>query len=355
MSGLAKRIGLLILVSLVIVATLMGPGCAQEPAPLPSPAPTPAPTPTESVTWKFVEGFAVGHWYTIGAQKMCDLVSKRTDGMFTIELYPSATLYPQKEQFTACIDGLIEMVTMPGAYAEHVVPALGMAGLPLLFPLEEQMYRLLDDAEARDIIERACLEVGLMPLGRVAGFGGIYLWTKDKVETAEDLAGMPIRAAGKSLAMAIDLLGGSAVSISGAEAYAALQRGTVRGQVQSQGSCIAQKIYEVIAYGVQKPAFNQADAQIYVNLDAYNALPKQFQKVLADAIDEVVLVLREDVKGITEEGWGELQAEGIQLVTFSAAETDRWQRTVRPVWDELAAKVGPDGQKMLELALKALK
>ena len=99
------------------------------------------------------------------------------------------------------------------------------------------------------------------------------LHTTFKVARIDDLKGQKIRSAGPYQSAAIELLGGTAVSgipISGAAE--ALSRGVVQGVLSDWNGMVAFRIGDAAKFHFEVP-IGTAAAGVFMNLEAYNALP----------------------------------------------------------------------------------
>ena len=99
------------------------------------------------------------------------------------------------------------------------------------------------------------------------------LHTTFKVARIDDLKGQKIRSAGPYQSAAIELLGGTAVSgipVSGAAE--ALSRGVVQGVLSDWNGMVAFRIGDAAKFHFEVP-MGTAAAGVFMNLEAYNALP----------------------------------------------------------------------------------
>ena len=106
------------------------------------------------------------------------------------------------------------------------------------------------------------------------------LHTNFKLERLEQLKGQKIRSAGPYQSAAIELLGGTPVSgipVSGAAE--ALSRGVVQGVLSDWNGMVAFRIGDAAKHHFEVP-IGTAAAGVFMNLEAYNALPPQARAVI---------------------------------------------------------------------------
>jgi TRAP-type C4-dicarboxylate transport system substrate-binding protein len=101
-----------------------------------------------------------------------------------------------------------------------------------------------------------------------------------KLAKIDDLKGQKIRSAGPYQSAAIELLGGTPVSgIPVSQAAEALSRGVVQGVLSDWNGMIAFRIADAAKNHFEVP-IGTAAAGVFMNLDAYNALPAAAKAVI---------------------------------------------------------------------------
>src|SRR5690606_35618966 len=77
-----------------------------------------------------------------------------------------------------------------------------------------------------------------------------YLWTVDKpIRRPEDVRGMRLRVAGEIEGETVKALGGAPVTMGSAEAYEAIERGTIDGLVSYIGTVVSRDLQRIVKYG----------------------------------------------------------------------------------------------------------
>jgi TRAP-type C4-dicarboxylate transport system substrate-binding protein len=103
-------------------------------------------------------------------------------------------------------------------------------------------------------------------------------WAKEPRQTA-DLSGVKIRVNGKIPAQAVQLLGGTPISMTGGEMYEALQRGTVDAVASSWAGFEPYKLAEVTSYHLEVPLAGTPSMH-FMARKKFELLPKEVQDAI---------------------------------------------------------------------------
>jgi TRAP-type C4-dicarboxylate transport system substrate-binding protein len=179
--------------------------------------------------------------------------------------------------------------------------------------------------------------------------------TTFKLAKVDDLKGQKIRAAGPYQSAAIELLGGTPVSgIPVPQAAEALSRGVVQGVLSDWNGMIAFRIADAAKNHFEVP-IGTAAAGIFMNLDAYNALPAAAKTVI-DGESGVKLSRNHGIE------FDKRYRENIEKTkpdkqhTFvfpSEAERQAIKQRLQPITDRWIAD-NPDGRKRYDAAVSAI-
>ncbi len=190
--------------------------------------------------------------------------------------------------------------------------------------------------------------------GSMPGSYGYYVLKSSNIFGLKDFKGKKIRASGKPVEVALAKLGASPQSIALAEAIAAMQTGVIDGQVWSFRAALTYKIQDVVHYVSFWP-FYGAESVTIVNKIVFNKLPPDVQKIVEDVSREVEKDLIENVLLGGDKDIEEMKATG--KMTFLKPDKDAVDKArdiCRPIWDDWANKVKPDGPEAIASIKKAL-
>ncbi len=161
-------------------------------------------------------------------------------------------------------------------------------------------------------------------------------FTKEKLESFDDLKGMKIRAPSiEGVIAGLEQVGAKPTVIPFNELYGALQQGVVDGMATLGNLMISQKFYEVTKYCYQNDWGIGLDKQM-MNVGAWNSLSKEQQSILVDTFNELepqdFFRATEDAEKTNFAKWRELNgADTTPMLDASAA-----QRTLEPAIKKLA-------------------
>jgi TRAP-type C4-dicarboxylate transport system substrate-binding protein len=180
--------------------------------------------------------------------------------------------------------------------------------------------------------------------------------TKKAFAKVEDWKGAKIRVYGAETAELTKALGGAPVNIPFGEVYTALQRNVADGAVTSATNAEPMKFFEVTKF-INYWFISGAGIEFLgMNKKAFNALPKDLQQVVLDAVKESRFEDKEweDAKAWDARAKKRCAELGMTIVDVSPAEIEKARKMVKPAWDNWLKRTGAEGKRALELAEKAL-
>ena len=264
-----------------------------------------------------------------------------SDGQITFDWYDSGTLLEADQLVPGLTQGVADLIFTTSSYISSTYPILGVYELPfMLDTFEDQREALAFDSELRGFLNEQLAEQNLMSIGTMPTTFQ-WIWTADKqITSPEDVEGMRIRVAGPLEGRTVEALGGSPVTMSSAEVYEALERGTIDGLISYIGTIPGRSLQEVIKYGAAAP-FGAYSVDAYVRADWFEELPEAHQEALLEAgrvyseqgTEEMVQVHEGEYREAIESAGveiTELDAEQIAVFEEAVAETyDQWKATVK--------------------------
>ncbi len=263
-------------------------------------------------------------------------IGKRTEGRVKITVYPGGALTKAPQCYEGVVSGISDLGMSCFAYTRGRFPLLEGLDLPLGYPNGTTATRIATQMALKYQPE----EISDTHVLYIHAHGPGILATKKPVHSLEDLSGLKVRATGLSSKI-VESLGGAPVGMSQPETYEALQKGVVEATFCPVETLKGWKQGEVIEYITDTSAIGYTTAMFVVmNLDAWNDLPEDLQKILTEVSAEWV-----DKHGAA---WDQADAEGQAFVeelgretfTLSEEEQQRWKEKVKPILDEYVANAG---------------
>jgi TRAP-type C4-dicarboxylate transport system substrate-binding protein len=331
-------------VVITILALSLIPACTAA-----VPDTTPAP---QKITLNFVDQWKLDHFVVKNVMEVFAEIEKRSKGRLEIIRTGGAEIIPAADQLTACGKGSIDMVVGATTYFAGVVPEAAILGLPVVpwnFNTEFKLsYAVGDDLDKifQKKVNVKCLLSSYCPCG-------MYIFTNTKeVTSVADMKGLKIRTIGGLDSLLLDALGAVPTRVASAEVYSAAERGIIDGGSRPTAAVIDWKEYEVWKYMVKTPLSFQPLCQFFINLDTWNKLPSDIQKLLIDtplAISPSWLKYYEDTENAAIAA---LAAKGVKVVDLKPDEIKKWQSIPVPVAEAYFLKQNPENGQLLLDELK---
>ena len=198
-----------------------------------------------------------------------------------------------------------------------------------------------------DVTEK---RVGVKLLGLTSGPVGFAIFTKKPVTSPAGFKGMKMRSTPTYLPLG-EALGATMIQVPYPEVYNALERGVVDGYFSPVVGTLANKLYEQICC-MLKPFFWTVRTWLYVNMDTWNKLTPEQQKVLTDSM-------------IATENWTEgyfndvikkeldtlVNEHGMKVIEFKGDEAKSFRKMAyESSWKKYLPNSPEYGKKIRELA-----
>ncbi len=349
-----KHFKFLVLISLLTLLVGILAGCSQ---PEPSSEPEPTQVDEENVE-RISINLRLAHFWpathcaeTILAQSWAALVNEVTDGQITITSYPGETLLTAAEIYDGVYNGIADIGISCFSYTRGRFPLLEAFELP---GIVYNNSKAASKVAWEGIKKLNPLEVQDTKLMMVLTTGPGDLFTKVPVRNLEDLQGLEIRATGLS-AKTLETLGATPVAMPQSEAYEAMSRGVVQGNLAPLETLEGWRHAEVTDYVTLTPFLYNTLFFVTMNLDVWNSIPLHLQEVITEAtenfFDEVAIGLW-DMQNESAIDFAVAETNQ-EIIELSDEEKTKWIELVQPIQDqfieEMAAK-GLDGAGALQIA-----
>ena len=267
------------------------------------------------------------NWYA-------DEIAERTNGAVKIKIAWASTLAGPKDMPDAVRTGSIDIAHLPWvAFHPSLVPlhtitmkcsafranrplALWMAALKLYdeFPEFDEEYK-----------SNNMIRVGYR------GTGGINIETKKPIKVIEDFKGLKIVVHGLVDQTLIKAAGGVPVAMMPNQVADNMLKGVIDGAGNATTSSVRFKTFEAAKYYIRfaEPVLGQDTGfAITMNLDTWNKLSPDIQKIFLEVRDEYPLKFAEfDIKD-TEKAYKTIEEAGLEIINFPASETERWKALI---------------------------
>lgn len=286
-------------------------------------------------------------------QGWIEAVEEATDGLVTGVSYPGATLTEAGQEYEAAASGIADIGFGVFGYDRGRFPLLEVFELPGI---------IYNDAEVASYVLRDAIEqfqpeeIMDTKMLLVYSTGPGHLYTKEPVETLEDLQGMEIRGFGRTVDT-LDALGAVPTAMPQADAYEAIDRGVVSGNLAPLEVLEGWNQAEVTDYITMTPFLYNATFFFTMNLDVWNDIPTELQDIIEEVNEEffvetasrLFLDMNESALNFAVEETGQ------EIIELSDEEQERWLNKVRPLLEEWVTEMEAEGlpaREIYELTLE---
>ena len=315
--------------------------------------PMPAGAQAKPVVWNLPTVAAPSYFHTVNYNALAARVKEKSGGRMEIRVHPASSLYPSAELIPAVLDGRTELGTVLASYLTDVLLEIGPLELPFMTgSVEEHKKAAL---QLRPFYTERFARQGLKLLS-IHAWPSQQIFSTVPIRSVADWKGKKIRVYGADSANIARLLGAAPVNINFGEVYSALEKRTVDGAMTSATNAEPMKFFEVAKYLDYWYLAGAAMEWLVANQKAWDALPKDLQHVVLEALKETNLEEKEwqDAIAADERARKRLPELGMTVVDPPREEIEKARRIAQGAWDIWLQRTGADGKRALELALKAL-
>ncbi|WP_146617695.1 TRAP transporter substrate-binding protein [Rhodoplanes serenus] len=284
----------------------------------------PLETAAQTVTLRMVGSWAPGFSPSADVgHKFKDLVNQHGAGKVAIRYIGAEDVVPPFDQPEALVNGVFDVWYGAPNYWAGVVPGGDITELsPFLAPdggpgsaLHQFMVKLYERR-------------GVRFLGHAAGDLGVgthYITTRKRVARIEDLKGMKIRVAPVTRHF-VQAAGAESITLPPAEIFLAMDRGTVDGFSWPVADAFTRYGWQNVSkFLIDQPMY-RSGVSIVVNQRAWSRLSKEAQDVLMRAVAETQTWTRGWFAENLDKQKAAMRAAGMEIVTLSEADRDRWTK-----------------------------
>jgi TRAP-type C4-dicarboxylate transport system substrate-binding protein len=238
--------------------------------------------------------------------------------------------------------GLVDLADVLPTYVSGDVPLIEGVDLPGFFSLDEW-----DKGHKSHVAWHKVMKANQDKLGGVflGSYGYAYqvLFSRKPVQSLADLKGMKVRVFGAAQTDFIRALGAEPVSLTVAEVYSALERGTVDAAITGTIAGYNLKWYEVTKYMVDFQ-IGPVMIALVASKRSWDRLPADLRKPLQDIGNELTVRGWELAKTSTTDGIEQNKKKGMTWVPlkpeWKPVIRDAVQKVVLPGWVKRAGAEG---------------
>jgi TRAP-type mannitol/chloroaromatic compound transport system substrate-binding protein len=219
-----------------------------------------------------------------GCEVMAKAVAEATDNKFQIQTFAAGEIVPGLAIVDAVQNGTVEIGHTASYYYFGKDPTFAFGTSVAFGPnqrINQGWYTLGGGKEVLDEFYKKYNMVSLLAGNTGCQMGG---WYRKEINTVDDLKGLKMRIGGFP-GRVLQKLGGVPQQIAGGDIYPALEKGTIDA-AEWVGPYDDEKLgFYKVAPHYYSPGWWEGGSMLFsfVNLDKWNALPKNYQAVLTQA------------------------------------------------------------------------
>ncbi|NKB48668.1 MAG: hypothetical protein GKS02_04790 [Alphaproteobacteria bacterium] len=280
-------------------------------------------------------------------------LERMSGGKIKVETSWSQSVHSVREGRKATRTGLSDHAPCFSLYTSRDYNMVGGLGLPFLFNNSHEAVATAEHLYPKYLKEE--FERFRVKTMREAHTGPYHLYNNKPVATLEDVKGMKVRAGGGTHSQIIAALGATQVSMPGADAYTAVQRGTLDAIHFNDAAALIFKLHEVAKFRSSN-GFNVLTIEYCMSADWFDDLPADLQVVVNNWGRQMAIA-----EGVGFYDYGGqvnvaiMQEKGLQKVDITGAELDRWRNAVSGVEAAWIADTEKKGLPAAEFIAEAKK
>jgi len=296
--------------------------------------------------------------FTENTEKLAELVAKKTDGAFTLNISYGG-LSNNRENLDGISIGAFEMAQFCAGYHRDKNPTITVLELPFLGveTLEQERalsMALYDHPAVKADMERwnaTLLMPSPMPQYNLVGMG-------DAPRSLDDFEGLSVRATG-GIGEAMEAVGAVPTSMSATEVRQAMDSGVVKAVAFAPHAHMAFGTIENGDWWTENLNPGTVNCPVVANTDALNSLSDEHREALMGSIEEALDHYVDNYQNNTLEAWGPaLEERGIEVISFDEESIAKFEQSVAgPAaedWVENMSDRGLPAQELYDFATETL-
>jgi TRAP-type C4-dicarboxylate transport system substrate-binding protein len=268
--------------------------------------------------------------------RFVEAVNERGQGVVRIDVKGGPEVIPNPQLGTAQQSGLIDMLHTPAGLYLELVPEGEVLAASSLPPAEARA------SGAWDLIDSIYQQKGNAKLlAHMNASAGFHIWTVDEPKLTEDgmldFSTLMIRAS-PLYKQLFENVGATMIIQPAPEVYTSLERGVINAN--------AYPVLGYASFGWDKftryridPSYFRMDVLISMNLDAFNALSPEAQKIVTETAAEFEQKSFDETAALAKRLADEMVANGQSVVEMTGAGRDRFlQMAADATWQRMESR-----------------
>jgi len=279
-------------------------------------------------------------------------VEEATEGRVKITSHPGETLAQSDAIYEGVKSGIADIGLSCFAYTRGQFPVLEVFELPGIIYNDSNAATRIAWEGIQQLNPKEVQDTTLM---MVITTGPGNLFTKSPVKEIRDIKGMEIRATGLS-AQTLEALGATPVAMPQADAYEALSKGVVKGNLGPTEILKGWRQAEVTSYITVTPF-------LYNTLFFFTMNTKKWNKISEDDRQAILEINQKFFEEVACGLWDKqneaafsyaVDENGLEVIELPSEEKELWLNLIKPIQDDFVSRMdsqGFPGREILDTVL----
>jgi TRAP-type transport system periplasmic protein len=290
--------------------------------------------------------------YGVAADTFANKLTELSKGALVIDQFPGAQLGTEPQALQKIRTGDIDFVIVSSANTSTISPQSGVMSLHFVFKSEAHLVKALADPAVvnafHEMFDETVTGAKMLAL---ATLGLRSMYSKKEIHKLEDLKGLKVRVQATATEDAIfAAYNAQTVHMPFGDVYTSLQTGVVDVAENSVNIYQSNKHYEV-APVMSMTQHEANNSLIWISEKAWKSLTPEQQQWVQAAADEVSRTQPAKVFELENKSQAALEKMGVKVI--KDVDKSGFIKIAEPFQDQLAAKLGPQATKILQLIRKA--
>ena len=284
-------------------------------------------------------------WHNILAEKWAAMITERSNGEVEVQSNCCAVLGSDNEMGEKTMMGGLQWYYTSTSNLARFIKEMFAFELPYLIQELDDNYKVFYEngtlgGPITEVIQEQLAKKNLHMLWVSGANFRATINSKKEIRLPKDTEGIKLRVTASAVEREdVNSWGGSPTPMAYGEVYTALQQGTIDGLGIGLAEAYPMKFYEVCKYAV-KNYYNAYAPVILVNLEYWNKLPEEYQKLIRQASDDIVKWGSEHMAAEYNDFYAQkLEETGMKVYTPTEDEMKIWRdTTINAVWPQFVGK-----------------
>ena len=273
------------------------------------------------------------HPYHAGAVKFAEILSQKTNGDVSVQIYPNGTLGKQAQLIESMTMGTVDLALTNTVVMERYVPVMAVLVMPYVITGWDHLYKVVDGEIGAELNKQ--LEAKGLTILAYHETGTTNINSNKSITKPADIRGVKTRVFyGPSYAEVGKALGCVVSTMSFSEVYTALQLGTIDAQFMSGSNILLSKFHEVAKYYI----INELGfflEPLSMSKQVLDRMTPEHQKAIKEAAWESALWQRPYARAEQDKDLATLEKDcGLIVYRPTDAEKAEWAKIIEPVYEK---------------------